>query len=216
MDYIVGDIHGMADKLRGLVQIIEPHLTDDDTIVFIGDYIDRGPSPYEVVEFLVRLADTYNVVFLKGNHEDLFLRYVSGRDPDGVYLFNGGSYTIQSYRAHGGVHRLPARHEEFFNRLRMYHEGSGYIAVHAGLNPDTARLAEQTEHDMLWIREAFYRSSYRWPATVVFGHTPTMQLTGSQEVYVNDEINIIGIDTGAVYGGPLTCLRMPDRIIFQS
>lgn len=212
--YIVGDIHGMLNKLSGLYRRISSELVAEDTLVFVGDYIDRGPSSFEVVEFLLDVAARHESVFLKGNHEDLFLDALEGRHRE-AFLENGGDATVQSYRAALGGMRLPDSHAAFFAALRLYHETDDFIAVHAGLKPNSYNIDIQDPADLMWIREAFYRNPRRWEKTIVFGHTPTMTLGGSKNVYRDRHRNIIGIDTGAAYGGPLSCIRMPDGRVFQ-
>ncbi len=217
MYYLVGDIHGCYDKLRKLYDIIGYRITDEDILVFLGDYIDRGEDSYEVIEFLKVLENAHNTVFLKGNHEDMFLSYLMGKDTGGLYLYNGGRNTLRNYHERHGDITLPEKHREFFNSLRDYYESESFIAVHAGLRPGIVDVKEQSQYDLLWIRDKFFMASWSWPKRVVFGHTPTMYIPGGSwgEVYNDEERNIIGIDTGAVYGGRLTCLRLPDRVVYQ-
>ncbi len=215
MLYFVGDIHGYLNRLVSLIQAIREELREDDTIVFLGDYIDRGDSSYEVIEFLIELSRRQKTVFLKGNHEDMMLKYLKGNDHNGIFLYNGGDDTIRSYRKNTGSFRLPWHHQEFFSRLRLYYEGEDFIAVHAGLNPAVESPASQDEHDLLWIRDRFFRSSKLWEKTVIFGHTPTSYMGQSDPVYIDEYRNIIGIDSGVIYGRKMSCLRWPDRKIFH-
>ena len=217
MYYIIGDIHGYFKRLVGLLDRLLKRIRPPDTVVFLGDYIDRGPQSYEVIDFLIELSrtPTLNTVFLKGNHEDMFLKYLRGEDSAGVYIINGGDATIRSYIANRGVFELPKHHGEFFNGLRLYYEGEDFIAVHAGLNPDTDRLEAQDEYDLLWIREKFFRKEKRWDKTVVFGHTPVAYISREGPVYDDLDRNIIGIDSGVIFGNPLTCLVWPTREIVR-
>lgn len=214
MHYVIGDIHGMAGKLSGLYRRISRELADDDTLVFVGDYVDRGPDSFRVIELLLELAARHDAVFLKGNHEELFLEALEGRNRE-AFLENGGDATVASYRAALGAMRLPEPHEAFFGGLRLYFEADDFVAVHAGLKPNSYNVETQDPADLLWIREAFYRHPRRWEKTVIFGHTPSMTLNGRTAVYRDARRNIIGIDTGAAYGGPLSCVRMPDGKSFQ-
>lgn len=216
MFYLIGDIHGYYNKLSGLFDKIKKHITDNDTIIFLGDYIDRGHKSFEVIEFLIDLKDKYNVIYLKGNHESMFFDYLQGREIP-LYMYNGGQATIDSYIENMGSLQLPEDHKIFFNSLKLYYETDDFIALHAGLRPGIP-VELQSSYDMIWIREEFFLKQYRWPKLVVFGHTTTVNITGLPiyEIYNDEHRNIIGIDTGAAYGGPLTCLRLPDKKIFQS
>lgn len=208
--FAFGDIHGHLTKLESLLNCIPFNPTEDE-LIFLGDYIDRGPHSKEVVERLIALQESgAKTVFLRGNHEEMLLaEYLTGRFPE-LYHLNGGGATLRSYgleQIPPTQARLPARHKAFFDSLLLYHRQEGYIFVHAGLKPGPP-LEEQSAHDLLWIREEFFLREYDWPETIVFGHTPFAQpfLQG----------RMIGIDTGAAYGGRLTCLVLPEAEFIQS
>lgn len=198
----VGDIHGCRHELERLLDTI-PFDPSRDLLVFLGDYIDRGPEPRKVLEILVGLMERHpgHVRCLMGNHEWMFLRYLEGTDTH-LYLLNGGETTIADYFVPGKGVIVPDRHKKFLDSLDLFLETGSYIFVHAGLRPGVP-LAEQTQDDLLWIREEFISSFYDWGKRVVFAHTPR-----------KDPIiqpNKIGIDTGVVYGGRLTALVLPDQ-----
>lgn len=216
MYYIFGDLHGMFSKLETLYGQLRETIRGDDTLLFLGDYIDRGGQSYQTVEFLTALSRVHRTVFLKGNHESMLLDYLSGAD-SGLYYRNGGERTIESYRRSLGSFSLPSSHMDFFRSLLMYHETDNFIAVHAGIDPKITTMDLQSEENMLWIREEFFLAEKRWPKTIIFGHTPAVHFTGiMSRPWFDERRNIIGLDTGAVYGGRLTCMRWPDRAIFQS
>jgi serine/threonine protein phosphatase 1 len=200
--FAVGDIHGCLDKLISLMGIIDID-PKKDTLLFIGDYIDRGTQSKEVVDYLIDLSKRQNhVVFLKGNHELMLQLYLSGVDRFN-FLANGGQATLDSYlkdHSHAEVSLIPAAHLDFFDNLRLYYETDQYIFVHAGLKANIP-LEKQNEWDMLWIRDKFICSDFDFGRCVIFGHTPF------REPLVLD--NKIGIDTGAVYGNKLTCVELP-------
>jgi len=205
--FAIGDIHGCLSHLERLMEEIRPLLDpQEDTLVFLGDYIDRGPDPKGVVDLILQIKkEVRHVVCLKGNHEDMFLDWVlNGRNYD-LYLYNGGGSTIRSYSQDREFH-LPAEHLDFFTSLRLYYETDKYIFVHAGLKAGVP-LKEQDPQEMIWIREEFIYSNYDFGKLVVFGHTPL------QRVLVAP--NKIGIDTGAVYGGELTCLELPAQRFYS-
>lgn len=215
--YIIGDIHGCLSKLQNIYSKIQNIIKDEDMIIFLGDYIDRGMDSYKVIEFLMSLSEKHNTVFLKGNHESMLLEYINGDVDTDLFYYNGGDKTVVSYKKQFGVFRIPEKHLDFFNSLSLYYEGSNFIAVHAGLNPKIDNIEAQSEDEILWIRDQFFRADKKWEKTVIFGHTPTIYISEKKiGVYYDEARNIIGIDTGAVYGGMLTCLRWPDKTEFKS
>lgn len=200
--YAIGDVHGCYQKLVSLIDRLEIDFRRDQ-LIFLGDYIDRGDSAYDVVDFLLNLKDLHpEIIFLRGNHEAMFDGFLSGKDRY-TYLVNGGQQTLESYLKQGPDVKgppIPRRHRRFFEGLSMYHETEEFIFVHAGLRPGVP-LEKQKREDMLWIREKFIRSNYNFGKRVVFGHTPFTEPLVQK--------NKIGIDTGAVYGNKLTCVRLP-------
>ena len=206
--FTIGDIHGSLSHLERMMAEIRPSLDPQgDTVVFLGDYIDRGPNSKGVVDFILQLQkELSEVVCLKGNHEDMFLDWVlNGRNYE-LYLYNGGGATIRSYIQQGGRFHVPPEHLEFFQGLHLYYETDRYIFVHAGLRPGVP-LEQQDPHELVWIRDEFLYSTYDFGKTVIFGHTPL------QQAFIAP--NKIGIDTGAVYGGALTCLELPAQRFFS-
>jgi len=210
--FAIGDIHGCLFKLEQLISLLRNRIDrEKDTLLFIGDYIDRGPDPKGVVDFVLDLRNYFaRAVFLLGNHEEMFLNYINGRNGGYMFFMNGGDATAASYGSQDpqgrGVIEVPKDHMEFFTTLLPSYETEDYIFVHAGLRPGMP-LAEQAKEDLLWIRYEFIRSSYNFGKTIVFGHTPLLEPL--------IERNKIGIDTGAVYGGPLTCVELPAQRIYQ-
>ena len=200
---IVGDIHGCLDMLKRLMDKVvwRPH---KDRLIFLGDYLDRGEDPKGVVDYILALSKcSLNVDCLMGNHEAMFLDYLSGRDK-GLFLMNGGWNTVESYMA-GKTDEddslVPPEHMAFFRSLKIYIELDDYYVVHAGFRPGRA-IKEQTKDDMLWIRDAFIYSDYDFGKKVIFGHTPV-----NEPLFLE---NKIALDTGAAYGNRLTCLELPE------
>lgn len=209
--FAIGDIHGCFDKLQRLILEIKADPVND-TLVFIGDYIDRADGGRDVVDYILKLRKTFqNVICLRGNHESMLLRFLDGVEDD-IYLANGGFATLKAY----GILRsdapkvrkkkIPPDHLKFFKTLLPYYETDQFIFVHAGLIPGR-ELNEQSLHDMQWIRQTFIDSNDDFGKRVVFGHTHF------SEPLVED--NKIGIDTGAVYGGRLTCVELPALKFYQ-
>ncbi|MBQ9246449.1 serine/threonine protein phosphatase [bacterium] len=181
----IGDIHGEIEKLNSLLEKINPQ--KGDKFVFLGDYIDRGNNSKEVINTLIELSKSFECIFLKGNHEDMMLKIAETNKQEDVehWLLAGGITTYDNY---GGYPEIFNLHSEFFDNLKLYHIENGYLFVHAGVKPDKQTIEEQTEDDLLWIREEFISKPHKLPYIVIFGHTPFV------EPFI--EKNKIGIDTG--------------------
>ncbi|ABV33024.1 MULTISPECIES: metallophosphoesterase family protein [Pseudothermotoga] len=179
-------------------------LEKSDRLIFLGDYVDRGPDSKLVLNKLISLRDVYDCVFLRGNHEWMMLNYLDeGRDFE-LWSINGAMATIRSY---GGIEKIPREHIEFLHSTVFYHVETDFVFVHAGVRPSIP-LEKQSYFDLVWIRDEFiFCDEPLKDYTVVFGHTPF------EKVFFGK--NKIGIDTGCVYGGNLTAMRLYDRKIFQ-
>ena len=215
--FIVGDIHGTDGKLRALLEKTVPMMRSEDRIVFCGDYIDRGEGSFSVVEQLRELSASHDTVFLQGNHESMLEGFLSG-DPlmSASYRFNGGIRTIESYRREFGTFYLPESHKAILFSHRFIYEGDDFYVVHAGFSPEIKNPQDTDPKDLVWIRDRFYSSARIWEKTVIFGHTPTQYMgLALGQIFVDDSRHLMGIDTGAVYGGMLTCVIWPDRLIVQ-
>ena len=200
----VGDIHGCRDHLERLMARVAP--TKADQVVFLGDYVDRGPDARRVLDYLIDFGRKFpDSVFLKGNHEAMFLDFLAGHN-QWLFLANGGDTTLESYRESEGIH-IPKTHLEFLDKLVLYHATDDFVFVHAGLRPGLA-VDQQSETDLLWIRDEFLDSSYDWGRVVVFGHTPL-----PEPLF---KANKIGVDTGAVYGRVLSCCDVRQRLCWDS
>ena len=209
--YAVGDVHGCADRLRTLHQAIAADLAarpaEHALLLHIGDYIDRGPDAAGVIEMLRGGSPLPGaaMINLMGNHEDILLTTLAHpRQPERAmhWLDNGGGASLASWGldpADGPVawqQRIPAPHLEFLRNLALRHEAGGYLFVHAGVRPGVP-LDRQSTEDLLWIREPFLSHAGDFGAVIVHGHTPIRQPAV--------RANRVGIDTGAVMGGRLTC-----------
>lgn len=200
----VGDIHGCLHQLKALMGQVIPSLADQ--VVFLGDYVDRGPASFGVIDYLLEFGKTFpSTIFLRGNHEQMFSDYLEGHDPT-VFLNNGGMKTLDSYQQ-AEMWPIPESHRNFITTLRDVYETNDYIFVHAGLRPGLA-LAKQDRRDLLWIRREFINSDYDWGKTVVYGHTPL------KAPFIAE--TRLGLDTGCVYGRQLTCCDVRTRQIWQT
>lgn len=224
--FVVGDIHGYASKLRKLLPKLHDQAEAGDTLVFIGDYIDRGPDSRGVVDLVLEQSlGGWNgpVVTLRGNHEILMLDALEKRPRYGFdnWMQNGGVETIGSYTggrvARNWLDAVPPPHLELLRSLRDWYEDEHGIYVHAGLRPGAAP-ADCDEDAWQWIRGEFIDSDYHWGKVVVFGHTPQYAEYDRPIIDPRDlpwrplnRPEKIGIDTGAAYGGPLSAVILPDR-----
>lgn len=207
--FAIGDIHGCLDKLEDLLAKISA--TSDDILIFLGDYIDRGNASKEVIDLLIEVASETNCVFLRGNHEDMLLEFTEYGTNSLMYFSNGGGMTIESYTKgkpdQNIADALPETHKKFFADLKWSYEDNDYIYVHAGIRPGIP-LNLQEHSDLIWIRDEFVSSPTGLNKKVIFGHTPfTVPLVKPDK---------IGIDTGAVYGGALTAVKLPELEFLQS
>lgn len=212
----IGDVHGCAATLDALLDRLAPR--PEDHLVFVGDYVDRGPDSRGVIERLLRLeAQSWDAghprcTFLRGNHDQMMLDFVDGTGDFDLWRVNGGLDTLESYARHGGTPDIPHEHVAFLRRTHLMLDTPGFAFVHAGLDP-TLSVAENATradaHVMLWSREHFDAPSLEaWEKPVVCGHTPV-------PVPLN-EPKLIAIDTGAVYAhreglGRLTAVILPKR-----
>jgi serine/threonine protein phosphatase 1 len=210
--FAIGDIHGCLDKLEDLISLIDPG--PEDCLIFLGDYIDRGDSVSGVIDFLIDLAGRVPCVFLRGNHEDMFITFLEFGSNRTVFFANGGMKTVESYvknerlTSNDQVARmLPDAHRVFLSNLKWYHEDDDYLYVHAGIKPGIV-IEKQDRYDLIWIRDEFIFSPTGIKKKVIFGHTPF-----ARPMVKPDKI---GIDTGAVYGGVLTAIELPGETFIQS
>lgn len=196
----IGDMHGELNKLKKLLNKI--NLQQDDTIVFLGDYIDRGLYSKQVIEELIKLSQSYHCEFLIGNHEYYLLKMLEGdKNAEAFFYINGGLQTLDSY---GSIENIIKIHGKFFKQLKPYYLTEKYLFVHAGIRPDKT-LKEQDPFDLVIIRDNFINYQHKLKQKVIFGHTPF------KTPYIEDDK--IGIDTGCgkYLGSPLTALICEDE-----
>jgi serine/threonine protein phosphatase 1 len=198
LTYAIGDIHGCLDKLHSLLLRCEKHAAGRlVSFVFLGDYIDRGPQSCSVIDCLIDLkAQGESVVTLMGNHEAMALAVIDGRSPSQLWFAQGGLATLKSYGV-AEPHELPRAHVDWLRALSLRHDDGRRFFVHAGVNPATP-LETQDDFDLLWIREPFLSHRGDYGRLIVHGHTPLPD--GVPELHGNR----LNLDTGAVFGGPLT------------
>jgi serine/threonine protein phosphatase 1 len=218
--YAVGDMHGCADLLFNLFTRIDEDLkarpTSVSVQVFLGDYIDRGPNSRQVIDLLIARRQEHDIVLLKGNHEDCALRFFNDPTMLSAWKNIGGLSTIRSYGvppprgddprsleelAAAFNHSMPDNHRRFLQGLALSFTCGDFFFVHAGVRPGIP-LHEQSEQDLLWIREDFLLHEEYFGRVIVHGHTPARE----PEICPNR----VNIDTGAYATGRLTCLVLED------
>jgi len=227
----IGDIHGRLDLLVPLVDAIRADLQSSTAtrklVIFLGDYIDRGPQSRDVVRYLADLDPSEGVEwrFLKGNHEETMLKFLDDPSVGVQWCEYGGDATLRSYglrapdmkhRAEAWAHlsddlnhKLTPKERVFLERQELSITVGDYFFAHAGARPGES-LDRQSPDDLLWIRRSFLDSPVHFERVVIHGHTPTA------EVHVDSRR--VGIDTRAYESGILTALRLSgrDRLIIQA
>jgi len=218
--YAIGDVHGCDDLLAEMHERIRADLAAEAPashhVIHLGDYVDRGAETAGVIERVRHLAATdANVVCLRGNHEEMLLDFLAAAEAgaEANFLANGGVATLASYGIAVGGWRLvrrsdeslaarlaaqmPSEHRAFLESLPYSVRIGDFFFCHAGVRPGVD-LAQQDPFDLTWIREGFLNSDADFGAVVVHGHTP--------QHAPQIRPNRINVDTGAVLGGPLTCV----------
>jgi serine/threonine protein phosphatase 1 len=243
--FAVGDIHGDLESLERVFDRL-PDFQKDDTVVFVGDYIDRGPASAQVVEFVRRLAKNgpAKVVALRGNHEDAWLRVIERGWPE--FITPPGNGCLAAMRSFTGgpvpEHEaeplpqeklrllrgafFPGDVVEWMKALPYWYEDHHAIYVHAGLPRGPSGFlhpsAVETPAALLWLRDEDFFRNYRGKL-VVFGHTATAYLPPELSTYTpQDPLDVwagpccVGLDTGAGKGGFLTAIELPAMHVYES
>lgn len=217
--YAVGDVHGYVNLLEKLHTLINSDLENypitNYKIIFLGDYIDRGPDSAGCIEYLIDLlADSDNVICLRGNHEAKLEHFLANPVAVASSFFTyGGADCATSYgvdmagyrgtrdeilqKCAGLVEKIPANHKAFYADLTTTISLGDYMFTHAGVRPGVA-LDQQSEHDLIWIRSEFIPNQQLYEKVIVHGHTPAFPM----EILPNR----INVDTHAYYSGVLSCI----------
>ncbi len=220
--WIIGDIHGCLEELDLLLKEIPAKAP----LLFIGDYIDRGPDSAGVVSRL--LAERDRSIYLLGNHEAMLLNFFENpQSYEGISWLlgmNGGRATLASYGVdeisdlESCCQAVPPEHYTFYRNLRLYFENEKFIAVHAGLRVDKGlNIKLQKKEDLIWIREEWLSQEHLWKGKMVYyGHTPSRFILGidRQNEPIRGEKSI-GIDTGCIFGGSLSAIDTESGQLLQ-
>ena len=239
--FIVGDIHGNATALSALLTSIEKELSGEDTIVFVGDYIDRGPNSRGCVEQILRLQDRTPaiVVTLLGNHEQWMLRTLRDFSRHSWLLGMEALETIRSYSEQAAIRlrdathlagsrivtetvrlpyedffdAMPRSHLTFFESLRIWYRSPHALCVHGGVSLDGTPIGRQAEDAVVWGPDEF-PEQYQGRELVVYGHRGDTPLGTDGRPQPRVRHNTIGLDSSE--HGVLTAVRLPDLRVFQA
>jgi serine/threonine protein phosphatase 1 len=231
--YIVGDIHGRCAQLVSLLEML-PRDPETDTLVFLGDLVDRGADAPGCVDHVSKLCreNPERVICLRGNHEQMVLDFLEGWSHLWLTPVVGGERTFQQYTGQSVridtekdleemrlvfQKSFPAEHLSFMRELPFYHEDEYAIYVHAGLD-EGKHPSESSTTSLLWMRDMDFYKNYRGKPCV-FGHTPTPLLPlrgrlGRHGIYISH--SAVGLDTGYNQQSPLSCLSLPDFNLYQT
>ncbi|NDI35460.1 metallophosphoesterase family protein [Chengkuizengella sediminis] len=220
----ISDIHGCFDEFNKLLTLVKFD-PQNDRLILLGDYCDRGDQSKEVIEMIMHLNKENHVTCLKGNHDQMFLDWLLLDDPKKFahYFRNGGEYTVYSYcglewfelghtheEAKQFILENYSEHIKFLSSLPLHHETESHIFVHAGVSPESENhnWKEQPIETFIWIRDEFIKSPVKLDKTVIFGHTPLSDIHECDDIWFGD--GKIGIDGSCCYGSQLNCLEIND------
>jgi serine/threonine protein phosphatase 1 len=231
--FVVGDVHGRCAQLHRLLEML-PREEATDTLIFLGDLIDRGPDAPGCVDLVMKLQqeNSERVLCLRGNHEQMLLDFIEGSANLWITPVTGGERTFEQYvgkvlqvtneqdleDARRDIeNKMPSEHLDFLHALPYYHEDDYAIYVHAGLDR-TKHPGDTEPQALLWMRDMEFYKNYRGKPCI-FGHTPTPLLplrgrVGRHGIYISH--SAIGIDTGYNLHSPLSCLSLPDFALYQT
>ena len=225
--FAIGDIHGCSKQLISLQDKIFNYPTynkESDLIIYLGDYIDRGPNSKDVIQHILKLQkEKVNSIFLMGNHEQIMIDFVFNKINNLRYWLNlGTDQTFKSYKIEVAefikdgfeddkidrlrnvlLNELSSEHIHFLKNLRLFYSTRKYLFVHAGINPEKA-LKDQDKMDFLWSRsDQFFDKNFKFEQIIIHGHTPEKEV-------INFPYRI-NIDTGCFYSGKLSCVCLNDN-----
>jgi serine/threonine protein phosphatase 1 len=220
---VISDIHGCLEQFNRLLELVK-YDSSEDTLVLLGDYVDRGPASKESVEAVMALVKDKGVIALKGNHDQRFVDILENNDTEIELRFmqHGGVQTLQSYcgaeqltlEAKESIRKEYASHIAFLDSLPLYHEDEHHIYVHAGLSPDYPNWKEQPPRNFMWLRDPFVNHKTVVEKTVVFGHTRTVDIHGKADIWFGGDK--IGIDGGCAYGFQMNALEITDGVTYKA
>ena len=225
--FAIGDIHGCIKQLVTLQNKIfnyPEYNKDEDLLLYLGDYIDRGPSPKDVINHILQLQTKgIKSIFLMGNHELFMIDFLFNKINNlSNWIINGADQTFKSYDLEVAefikdgfednnidklrdifLSKLTKAHVHFFKNLKLTYTMGDYLFVHAGINPEKS-LSEQNKMDFLWSRsDQFFDKNFEFEKIIVHGHSPEKEV-------INFPYRI-NVDTGSFFSGKLSCVCLNDK-----
>jgi serine/threonine protein phosphatase 1 len=202
--YVIGDIHGCIRTFRRMVEE-QLRLKDNDVLYLLGDYIDRGPDPKAVIDYILKLQEEkFTTVPLLGNHEYMLLQSLEREEYFKLWTVNGFETTLASFgidpvfkENRKCVYEIPQTYFDFLRGLYKYAETDGYLLVHAGLGRNKENPLEDME-DLLWSRSEVYNRHVMKGRKLIHGHTPISIENIKDRVYDPEE-SFLNLDGGCVY-----------------
>ena len=222
----IGDIHGGFKALKQIIKRIR--LNEDDTLIFLGDYVDGWSESAQVIHYLIKLSITHNCIFIKGNHDVWCEEWLRSGKTEPVWLAHGGKETIESYANYSLSQKR--QHLNFFERMKLYHLDeqkrlflhAGFTSMH-GVERETFKenfYFDRTLWEMAMIADkqvdidaVNYPNRLKHYSEIYIGHTPTINFDSQNPM---NAFNVWNIDTGAAFTGKLSAIDINTKAIFQS
>jgi len=224
--FVIGDIHG---GFKALIQLLRKmDLTEEDTLIFLGDYVDGWSESAQVIKFLIELSENINCIFIKGNHDSWCEEWLETNYINPIWFLHGGKEAIESYEGFSEEEKL--RHLQFFKSLKFYYiDEKNRLFIHAGYTSQhgvekeedyKAFYFDRTLWEMALMVEREKKTIAGWNATrlkhykeIFIGHTPTLNYDSSVPM---NGANVWNIDTGATFYGKLSAMNIDTKEVFQS
>jgi len=213
--FAIGDIHGCIDPFRTLLEK-KIHISNNDKIILLGDYIDRGTQSKQVIDYIIDLQNKgFDIVPLLGNHESMLLDAYRNEVLVSNWIQNGGSETLNSFKINS-LNNIEPKYIGFFKGLHYYFVFEEYLFVHAGFN-DSDINPFTDKYSMIWVCKPTYENPLLMNKIIIHGHRPIS--VGTCKEIVQSNKNVINLDTGCVYSnmtgyGTLTAIELNTRSLY--
>lgn len=223
--YVIGDIHG---ALKAVHQILErAPIQKEDTLIFLGDYVDGWSESGQVIDFMIELEKKYNCILIKGNHDVLLLDYFNTNITPKMWLFHGGQASVECYKKNSFD---IDKHSQFIERLKNYYiDEANRLFIHAGFTSTQGPQKEKLEYTCYWDRtlwetavlapdrleleSPYYPGRFKLFNEIYIGHSSVLKFGTDQPM---NQLNLWNLDTGAAYTGKLTIMDVDTKEIWQS